>query len=186
MKVCVISFSGRSGGNCSSIAKELQQRWQENSVVYDFSSFTITPCGRCRCECFQARENCPYFSDPEFAICDSITSSGLSCFIIPNYCDYPCANFFAFNERSQCFFQHHQHLLDQYLAVRKKFIVVSNTNQANFISTLRYHVPEGAEPDILFLPAKRFHKVSIHGDLMDAPEARESVLRFVESGTEAL
>ena len=39
-----------------------------------------------------------------------ITDSDLSYFIVPNYCDYPCANFFIFNERSQCFFQHHPEL----------------------------------------------------------------------------
>lgn len=181
MKACVISFSGRAGGNCGSIARELQRQWEllgDEAAVYDFSVLSITPCGRCGCECFQARENCPYFDDPEAALCGAVAASDLACFIVPNYCDYPCANFFIFNERSQCYFQQRPELLERYLAVRKKFFVVSNTGRDNFTAAFRYHVPEGAEPDVLFLSAKQFHKVSIHGDLMGSPEAREAVLRF--------
>lgn len=180
MKVCIVSFSGRPGGNCSSIAEILQQRLQpKNKVtVYDFSSFSITSCGYCNYECFQANEKCPYICDPEFAICDAITNSDLTYFVIPNYCDYPCSNFYIFNERSQCYFQHHQDLLNQYLSVRKKFIVVSNTGQDNFITAFRDHIPEGSTPDILFLSAIQFHKQSIHGDLMNSTDAKETLFRF--------
>ena len=33
---------------------------------------------------------------------------------------------------------------------------------------------------VLFLSARRFGKVSIQGDLMDSPEARDTVLRFMD------
>lgn len=102
-KICLISFSSRPNGNCGRTAGMLHQKYGERSVLYDFSTFTITPCGRCGYECFQAREDCPYCNDPEYAVCSAIAGSGLACFIVPNYCDYPCANFFAFNERSQCY-----------------------------------------------------------------------------------
>lgn len=54
----------------------------------------------------------------------------------------------------------------------------SNTGQENFESAFRYHVQEGVDPDFLYLSAKRFGRVSIHGDLMDSEEARQTVLRF--------
>lgn len=177
-KTCIISFSGRAGGSCSNIAEELQRYRKGEAEVYDFSAFSISPCGHCRYQCFQAGDQCPYFSDPVYAIYDAVVKSDFVWYIVPNYCDYPCANFFAFNERSQCYFQNHQELLDAYLAVRKKFVVVSNTGQENFQTAFRYHVPEGVNPDILFLSAKKFQKVSIHGDLMDSQEARQAVLRF--------
>lgn len=180
MNTSIISFSGRPNGNCSGIAKWLKRRWSEEAVLFDFSELTVAPCGRCDYECFHSRENCPWFSDPEFEMCCTVANSELACFILPNYCDYPPANFFIFNERSQCCFQHHQGLLEKYLAVRKKFIVVSNTNRENFASALCYHVPEGTPPDILFLSAREFHKVSIHGDLLDSEEARNAILHFVE------
>ena len=180
-KICVISFSGRSGGNCASIAREIENFWlgKGEVEVFDFSTFEVAPCGRCSCECFKKRESCPYFSDSEFDICDTITNSGLTYFVVPNYCDYPCANFFAFNERSQCYFQGRGDLLERYLAVRKKFVVVSNTGRENFTAAFRYHVSEDAEPEVLFLSAKGFQRSSIRGDLMDSPEARAVLAEFI-------
>ena len=182
MNISLLSFSGRSGGNCGRIAEDIRQYWsgQAEVEVFDFSTFRITPCGRCAYQCFEDREHCPYFGDPELALCEAVANSSLSYFIVPNYCDYPCANFFIFNERSQCF-QRHPELLKAYLAVPKSFVAVSNTNQDNFTAAFRYHVPEGQEPDVLFLRARRFGRVSIRGDLMDAPEAREALRDFIRS-----
>ena len=182
MKVCIVSFSGRPAGNCSRIAEIIRQTWEMKgeAVVYDFSAFRITPCGQCSYACFQKREACPYFSDPEAAVCEEITGSDLTYFIVPNYCDYPCANFYIFNERGQCYFQHHEDLLNQYLAVRKKFIVVSNTNQDHFTAAFRYHIPENTTPDILFLSAKQFGKVSIHGDLTDSEDVKRILSDFID------
>lgn len=179
MKTCIVSFSSRPGGNCGSIAAEISRQTPGGAALFDFSALTVTPCGRCGYECFQGRERCPYIADPERAICESITESDLTYFVVPNYCDYPCANFFAFNERSQCCFQGREDLLERYLAVRKKFVVVSNTGRENFTAAFQYHVAEDAEPDILFLSAKRFRRSSIQGDLMDCPEAREVLAEFI-------
>ncbi len=147
-KICVVSFSGRPGGNCGSIAMEIEKYWQGMGevTVFDFSELEIAPCGRCDYECFEARESCPHFSDPEFMVCDTIANSDIAYFVVPNYCDYPPAGFFIFNERGQCCFQRHYELLEKYLSVRKKFIVVSNTGRENFTQAFRYHVPEGTEP----------------------------------------
>lgn len=179
MTSCIISFSGRENGSCSSIARVLLAALnrQGKTVHYDFSSFHLTPCGQCGYQCFQARERCPYFSDPAFDIYDAVIHSDLSYFIVPNYCDYPCANFFIFNERGQCCFQHHPELLEQYESTAKKFIVVSNTGRDHFTSAFRYHTGD-TPPDVLFLSARSFGKISIDGNLMDSPEARETVLRF--------
>ncbi len=76
-----------------------------------------------------------------------------------------------------------QALLAQYEAVRKKFTVVSNTGQDNFTAAFQYHTGD-APPDVLFLSARSFGRVSIRGDLMDSPQAREAVLRFL-NGQEA-
>ena len=45
-------------------------------------------------------------------------------FELPNYCDYPCANYFIFNECSQCFFQRKPDLLEAYLTIPKRSIVI--------------------------------------------------------------
>lgn len=70
-------------------------------------------------------------------------------------------------------------LLDQYEAVRKKFIVVSNTGHDNFAAVFEFHTGS-TPPDILFLSARQFGKVSIHGGLMDSPEAWDVVLHFID------
>lgn len=181
MKICIISFSGRENGNCGSIAKELEKLYKNDVKTYDFSALALTPCTGCGYECFASGENCPYFGDSVFEIYDTITKSDLTYFIVPNYCDYPCALFFAFNERSQCYFQKREDRLIKYLAAKKKFIVVSNTNRDNFTAAFQYHIEESSQPDILFLEARRFHKISIFGDLMKSAEARETVRQFAVS-----
>ena len=180
---CLISFRGRENGSCAAIAEELRRWYRERATIrsFAFSSVSVTPCGRCGYQCFQARELCPYFSDSELLLCEAVLDSDCACFIVPNYCDYPCANFFIFNERSQCCFQQRPDLLEKYLAVPKKFIVVSNSSQDNFTAAFRYHVAENTEPEILFLSAKSFGKSSAAGDLMDSAQARAALLEFTET-----
>lgn len=176
MNVLVISFSGRSGGNCDSISDFIAQYNEPQCTVFRFSEQKIQPCGGCRYECF-GKEPCPYLADPEYELLESICQSDLTYFVIPNYCDYPCANYFIFNERSQCFFQGKPERLDAFLRVRKKFIVVSNTNQENFRQILSQNVD--GEPEILFLSAKKFGRNSVCGDLMASAAAVAEIDQFV-------
>ncbi len=175
---CVISFSGRKNGNCEKIGRLICSLLQ-NAELYSFADFTLQPCGGCHYECFDTREECPYIDDMECTLLEKIVKCKRAYYILPNYCDYPCANFFVFNERSQCYFQHRPKLLDAYEDVRKKFIVVSNTNEENFKLALSYHTAKA--PEILFLSAKKYGKVSVHSDLLDSVQAAAEIRRFVES-----
>lgn len=175
MSICVISFSARKNGNCSDIGK-LVCSLLSDVKLYDFSDFTIHPCGECEYECFINGDQCPWITDKEYEIMDAVTKSELTYFVIPNYCDYPCANFFTFNERSQCYFQKRADLQKKYEQVPKRFIVVSNTNEENFKGALSYHTK--GEPDILFLPARKYGKVSISGDLLTSEQAVADITEF--------
>ena len=104
MKTVIISFSSRPNGNCSQIGKLISSLTQD-AVLFDFSKFDLHPCGHCAAECFEVREDCPYSEDKEFEILDAVLHSDVVYFVLPNHCDYPNANYFIFNERSQCFFQ---------------------------------------------------------------------------------
>jgi len=182
MEIAIINFSGRENGNCRAISQTVARFHGEDAVFYcGFCSLEVHPCGKCGYECFERRSACPYLDDGIFEMYERVTGCGLAYFIVPNYCDYPNANFFLFNERGQCFFQGHQELLDKYLAVPKKFIVVSNTGRDNFIQAFAYQISEGKTPDILFLPAKSYKKVSVAGDLMTSPEAEQDVEGFCRS-----
>lgn len=176
MKTCIISFSSRGNGNCAQIGK-LIRSLSEEAVLFQFSYFEIHACGKCGYECFADRSKCPYYSDMEYRLLDAVTNSDLTYFILPNYCDYPCANYFVFNERSQCYFQGHPELLEAYENVPKRAIVVSNTNEDSFKTALAYQSYK--EPDVLFLSAKQYGKVSIRGDLMTDENAVRAVTAFV-------
>lgn len=177
--VVIVSFSGRKDGNCRNIANFCANYIQDSSL-FSFSDFSISPCGNCAYECFRDRDHCPRFHDMEFRLLDSITRADRAIFVVPNYCDYPCANFFIFNERSQCYFQGHPELLDAYLKVPKKFIVISNTAQANFQEAFTQHADR--EPNILYLSAKAFGKRCIDGNILDTAEAVTSLERFINNG----
>lgn len=175
MSVCIISFSSRKGGNCGQIGAYLCSL-HENAKLHDFSEFTIHPCGGCAYECFISSDRCPWVEDREWKLYEDILGSTQVYYILPNYCDYPCANFFIFNERSQCYFQGHPERLEAYERIPKKFIVVSNTNEKNFKEVLAYHVEE--EPRVLFLHAREYGKVSIAGDIMTSEKAVEDIKAF--------
>lgn len=178
--VTILSFSARNGGNCGKIADYLKD-FLPDSQVLSFAALKIQPCGDCNYECFQNREACPYFQDMECQLLETITKSAQAIFVVPNYCDYPNANFFVFNERSQCYFQGRPELLEQYLAVPKKFIVVSNTGKANSREAFTQHTDQ--EPQILFLSAKQYGKSSIQGDLLPSELVETALRAFLEYGT---
>ena len=100
MKTVIVTFSSRTNGNCSQIGN-LITSMTKDPVLFDFSGFDIHPCGRCASECFSARENCPYFEDKEYEILEAIVHGEMAYFVLPNYCDYPCANYFVFNLHSR-------------------------------------------------------------------------------------
>lgn len=176
MSVCIVSFSSRKNGNCSQIGEFISTHFS-NVKFYDFADFTLNACGYCSYQCFNGGSNCPFFVDKEREILDTITNSTITYFIVPNYCDFPCSNFFIFNERSLCYFQNNEKLLDTYLQVPKKFIVISNSNLENFKTAFAYHTND--EPDILCLSAKKYGKVSIEGNLLTSKQAVDDLRNFV-------
>lgn len=154
MQISIISFSSRADGNCSHIAKYIKNFYGDTATMYCFSDFSISPCGVCNYECFNRDRSCPASNDMELTILDSICSCDLAYYIIPNYCDNPCANYFIFCERGQYYFSKNPGTMSAYEKAAKKFIVISNTEQELFHKILSNQV-EGT-PDILFLRAKDF------------------------------
>ena len=180
MRILIISFSARSDGNCDEISKMIQESYSCDCTVFRFSQQQIHPCGGCRYECFGKDKPCPYIGDTEYVLMDAVCNHDLTYFVIPNYCDYPCANYFIFNERSQCYFQHKPEQLDAFLRAPKKFIVISNTNQDHFRQILSQNVC--SEPEILFLSAKKFGRISIRGDLLTSEATVSDIRHFVSKG----
>ncbi len=179
MSVCIISFSSRADGNCKAIGEYVRSFHDDSTMIFNFSGFNITPCGNCHYECFKANSQCPYSNDKVEEICNTIIGSDLTYFIMPNYNDFPCANFFIFNERSQGYFHTHPKKQNSYENIPKKFIVVSNTNRENFRTVFNYHVSHSVTPNILYLSAKSYHKSSIGDNILTSGEARDDIKSFI-------
>lgn len=176
MSVCIVSFSSRKNGNCTQISNYIGSMFKD-AVCYNFSNFNITGCGNCTYQCFANSKACPYARDKEHEILETISKSEMAIFIVPNYCDYPCSNYFVFNERSLNYLQNNEQMSSAYMKVPKKFIVISNTNRSNFNSIFAYQTFE--ERKILFLSSKKYGKKSTDGDLITSDKVIEEVKRFV-------
>lgn len=177
MKVCIVNFSNRSNGNCKSIAALLKSLYLKDNVkVFNYSSMAIEACGKCNYECLKAKTICPY-NDKIKSIYTNISNSDLCYYILPNYCDYPCSNFFVFNERGCGFFNKSKEKLNKYLNVKKKFIVISNSNTSNFENILKYHINDN-KLDILFLSTKKFGITSINDNLLINNHATKLIQDF--------
>lgn len=180
MSICIINFSGRSNGNCHDIATVIAESVSagHEAALLEMPHLIISPCGNCGYDCFRTATSCPFIEDDAKRLYDSICSSDMAYFIVPNYCDYPNAHFFAFNERGQCYFRKNEALLEKYLSVPKRFVVVSNTGKENFQKAFQYHVRENDGISGLFLAARSFDRSSIDGGLMESAEARRLVVDF--------
>ena len=93
------------------------------------------------------------------------------CFRQREACPYFADDAFRLNEAAA--------LADRYLAVPKKFIVVSNTGRENFLAAFRDHVLPKTEPDVCFLRAAAYHRISLDGDMMTCEPARAAVRDFL-------
>lgn len=181
-RVLIISFSGKKNGNSEQIAELIKANLNADADIFRFSENPISPCGGCRYQCFDDNRMCPHIDDAEYGLLEQVSLCDELYFIVPNYCDYPCANFFIFNERSQVYFQGYRERLMDYEAIPKKFIVISGSDTDNFSRAFDYHCK--GEPEILTLNAKQHRKCSIAGDLMQSPEARQAVLEFIGADLE--
>lgn len=110
---------------------------------------------------------------------DAICVAETVFFIVPNYCGFPCANYFAFNERSVGYFNKDRSLMGKYMSVQKRFIIVSNTQGQNFEAAMMQQV--NSEPDILYMKTGKYRKKSIDGDMLDSEEAKADLRGFLES-----
>ncbi len=172
----ILSFSGRKNGNCFRIARQVQGII--GGDIFSCADLNIAPCGRCDYECFGRGESCPYADDDVRRLYEAVCRSDAAVYILPNYSDFPCANFFVFNERSLCFFSGRQDLLDAYEKVPKKFIVVSSGEPDSFRAALNQH---SDRPEILFLSAHAYGRDSIKGDLMEEPEVIAKIEQFLKN-----
>lgn len=113
---------------------------------------------------------------------DSIRCSDLVYYVIPNFCGMPNAVYYAFNERSVGYFNMDRARMNQYMAVKKRFVIVSNTESTMFVDSMRQQTT--TDPKILYLKTGRYQKKSIAGDMMESAEAQADLKAFLNRDTD--
>ncbi len=178
-KIVILNFSSRENGNCSSVAKFIADYYNRTNVLIEnVGKVQFKACGSCNYECLKEGSCCQIINENESAIYKAISSAKLVYFIIPNYCGFPCSNYFIFNERSVGYFNKEQSLLDQYMSVKKCFIFISNTEDTVFNAAA---LQQGTDPDIFYLKASKYNKRSIDGDILDSATVRSELTAFLDS-----
>lgn len=178
--ITIISFSGRPNGNSMGVANVIGECLQGKEVqIVDFSELSVEPCNHCNCDCFLPSGACPV-QDDVVSVYEKIMQSEEVYFILANYCGYPSAKYFAWNERCTAFFKRNREVMAKYMAVPKKFVAITNSNMDKFTELMKAQVPNGTEPEMLFLSSGKFKVNSLAGNLMEVPEARELVKEFVK------
>ena len=168
--IVILSFSGRNGGNCEQISEFIEHFYIRTNVLsFKIDNISASSCGGCNYECLRQGMECPRLTENLRRIMDSVMEADLVYYIVPNYCGYPCANYFAFNERSVGYFDQDRNLMEKYMAVKKRFIIISNTEN-NFAEAMRQQTND--QPDILYLKSRKYQKQSIAGDLMTSEAAK--------------
>ena len=177
-KVSILVFSTRPNGNCSHIGEFISNYHAQDQVtIFGINARDFAPCGGCNYECLNPSAVCPLRNQQQDAVMDAICASDLVYYIVPNYCGYPNANYFAFNERSVGYFNLDRALIGTYMSVPKAFIIVSNTE--GFESAMRQQTKD--EPRMIYLKSGKYKKRSTAGDILDSEEAQQDLTAFLQS-----
>lgn len=174
-KVVILSFSGRKDGNCRKTSKFILN-YYGNGRVFCISD-RFLPCGNCDYECLKSGVRCPGLQEAQIEVFEAVMDADIVYYVIPNYCGFPASSYFAFNERSVGYFDGDERLLDKYMTVKKRFVVISNSEE-NFAEALRQQT--SLEPEVLYLKSSKYQKRSIDGDLMDSGDARQDLKAFLD------
>lgn len=174
--ITILSFSSRADGNCAKISEYVSHYYMQTNVrLYIIDSKNFASCSNCNYECLKQGMRCPHLTENQKTIMDAICNSDLVYFIVPNYCGYPCANYFAYNERSVGYFSLDRAKMNRYMDVPKRFIIVSNTE--GFEKAMQQQT--NSKPEILYLKSGKYKRQSIAGDLMDSETVRADLDTFL-------
>lgn len=172
--VAIINLSSRLNGNCSIIAKYIKEV-KENCKIFEFGNMNFSNCGKCDYECFKMTK-CP-LQDDLSTLFNELVNYQEIVFIVPNYCGYPCANYFSFNERRCEMFSINRAMLAAYLSIPKRFVIVSNSDISLMKNALIYQNNENMEFNYLQVKSRDYGSQSI-GIWADNEKLKEEVVSY--------
>lgn len=178
--IVLIRFSSREFGNCATVAGEISKFYSRHTIRnFLVNGESVQPCNSCDYECLHPQKVCPNVSDGQKEIMDAICNADLAYFIVPNYCGYPCANYFAFNEKTVGYFNLNRELMKKYMNVPKRFVIISNTEGQNFTNAMQQQA--AGELDIMYLKSSKYGKKSTAGDILDSDAAKADLEAFLKA-----
>ncbi len=175
--VIILNFSGRNNGNCNAIGQFIEAYHEKANILSYNVGECWSACGGCDYECLKPEVRCPSLTEQQRTVMDDTMQADIIYFLVPNYCGFPSANLYAFNERIVGYFNMDRIMLGQYQKIHKKFIVVSNTENPSFAQILQQHAKE---PDILYLKTSAYQKKSIAGDILTSETAQADLKAFLD------
>ena len=178
MSKLILNFSSHREGNCYHLARLVEEILGGEAKIVDFSDLDVHPCGKCSYDCFRGNR-CPLEEDGIPGLYEAIDGAEEVIFIVPNYCGYPCGNFFAFNERGYSWFAGRKDRMARFAEVPKRFVVVSNSESHHFSEAFSYLVKD-RNPEICYLATRKFAMNSFGGNLAQAPGVREILEVFLK------
>ena len=180
-QITILNFSGRNNGNCSAISEYIKTFYSDSSVFEFHIDQNYGSCGGCNYECLIPGAMCPKRDDFQNQVMDTMGTSDLIYYIVPNYCGLPCANYYAFNERCTGYFNMDRELMKKFQSVKRRFIVVSNTETDAFAQAMK--MQSGTEPEILYMKTSKYGKRSTAGDIQESEAARADLEDFLSMVT---
>lgn len=190
MKALGITFSARKEGNCLRTLiyclKKLKKAGFELEALNAYN-LNINPCSHCNYECFDGSSaDCPIQDDVKM-IYDKIEEADMILFAIPNYSGHPSGLYRAWFERGNMISRKDYEKNIQ--SKVKGYIIISNLisngdQMVHEIMTEFYN--RDNKPAVVMLQPGEFGTDSLHCNLIDHPEARGQLDRFMDkliSGT---
>lgn len=183
MKALAIAFNAREEGNCAKLAQyclnKLAQKGWKTELLKAYH-LKITPCSKCAYECFKNKE-CPIADDVPMAYAECRKADALI-FAVPDYGGHLASVYFAFAERAQ--FEFRKFALFEKEFLRKvNFLIVGNLSAGGDMAlheALYGFANRSFWPETLLLPAREYAQSSLKGNLMESPDVKKRLERFVE------
>lgn len=175
--VCILNFSDRISGNCSNICSYIANYHKKSNIrLFDIPKL-FSPCSNCDYECLKPGVVCPNLTQHQNELLEYIAGCDITYYVVPNFCGFPCASYFAFNERTVGYFNMDRERMHRYMAAYKRFIIVSNTESATFANAM---AQQAKEPDILYLKTSKYGMRSTAGDLLESDAAVADLQQFLD------
>ena len=171
----IVSFSGRSDGNCDTIAKYISLK---GDCLLFMREISTQPCANCNYECMSGQ--CKYHGDGIYSFFEKLSLADKIFFIVPMYCGNPSALYFIMSERCQEYFMQNE---SQYEKMVEKLYIIgvygNIEDYPDFLNSFaRQYQFKNVEKHILGLERHRYNQ-KMKDLLLDEDDVKVKLNEFI-------